>query len=51
MEGECTAYANFMNYSDRHAGEPTKQEKLLKKLEAQAMSNETKKGGGKLTRF
>lgn len=46
-ESEYTTHAmkggpsTFMKHSGRYAREPTKQEKLLKKLKIQAMDNET----------
>ena len=52
-EGEHTARAKnggaskFMKHSSGHAREPTEQEKLLKKLKIQAMSNEAERGEGK----
>jgi hypothetical protein len=40
--------SKFIKHSDRYARQPTKQEKLLKKLKIQAMSNDTEQGEGKL---
>ena len=57
IEDEYTVHAmkrgpsKFMMHSGRHAREPTKQEKLLKKLKIQEMSNETEQGEGTLKSY